>query len=624
MPICRDFLDFDHQWKTYPFNLTDLIEPVPQSIYNKQPICAKQAVSWVQDSPGTVSGLSQLVSWSGTGDDWWSVTSNFDCPRTAPYKPIIAVPVEVRDFAPEWSSCTVWYGGLYDPPKALESQAAAATPTMPAAYSTTPASPSSTMQNTQPSQTASPPQTASAYQTSPAAESSTQSAAAPASYGSSFTESGDTEQTTPASSAANGAAPAPYGASSIDSSTAEQTSAERSQNAGGAIVSVIAGYSTSVASQDPSEASTASDPTAASSAYDPASATVDDPANTPVGYSTPSDPGVSSAISDPATSVVAIGEQTTIDNVVVSAGGSYGSSLDSASGGAAVVGGQTLQPAQATTIDGTQYSVSSDGAVIVALPTSAPQNAVSILSAAEQSATQLADPAVSDPNDASSVNTLDPGQTASVSAFPSASEEAVLTENSMTVTASRASGQTWIAVISGSTISAGGAPMSLGDGYAVSLASNGIVGASQTAAFSAVGATAGSSTVQVEAAFTAASQAYTATQLQGDSGEAFIESTTLSIGGPAMTIAGGGLVSLGSGELVEGTSTIAFSTARAPSGGSSSSSDPTSDISATRGITTTQAAAPSSTGVQNSAYASRSGLMSAMAAGCGMLIIMLL
>ncbi|KAK3636526.1 hypothetical protein LTR56_014152 [Elasticomyces elasticus] len=107
-----DFLNFDNQWMTESFNFTDLIEPIPQSVYNKQPICASQAVSWLRDSPSTASGISALRSFTGTGDDWWSLTSNFDCPRTGPYRPIIAMPAEVSDFAPEWSSCTVWYGGL--------------------------------------------------------------------------------------------------------------------------------------------------------------------------------------------------------------------------------------------------------------------------------------------------------------------------------------------------------------------------------------------------------------------------------------------------------------------------------------------------------------------------------
>jgi len=76
-------------YSTRSFNLNDLNEPIPDSIYNQDPRCQAS----IQDERGV---------------------TNFTCPRTASYAPIIAVPTEVWDLDPEWKSCTAWYGGLYD------------------------------------------------------------------------------------------------------------------------------------------------------------------------------------------------------------------------------------------------------------------------------------------------------------------------------------------------------------------------------------------------------------------------------------------------------------------------------------------------------------------------------
>ncbi|TKA79060.1 hypothetical protein B0A55_02519 [Friedmanniomyces simplex] len=661
-----NFLDFDHQWMTEPFNFTDLIEPVPQSIYNKQPSCAVQAVSWVQDSPGSVSGLSQLGSWSGTGDAWWSVTSNFDCPRTGPYRPIIAVPAEVRDLAPEWSSCTVWYGGLYDPPKALQSQSAVATPTMPAAYTTTSASPSSTMQNTQPSQTAGPTQTGGspAYQASTSTGSTKESATTPVSYG-----------------------PQPGDAGSI-----EQTSTATSQDAGGAIVSIIAGASSSTHSQDPTQASSAGDPAVASTASDPSSGSsaFSDPSNTPAAYSDPSDPGATSANPGSETSrqTVAVGQQTTVGSVAISAGSGYESGSDPTPSTAAVIGGETLLPGQATTVDNTPYSVNSEGGVVIGASTFASQNAVSVLSAAEQSATQVMDPAATDPGvslgtdpgadgatgavvtgngqtvtavrvapgsyavggttiTASQAATLRNGQVLSIGADPSAlvvgsetmsvsaletpsiaSDEAVLTANGTPITAYQPPGQTGLAVIGGSTLSVGGAAITMDSGNVVSLASNGLVGATETAAFSTATGAASSANARVGAVFTQGGQIYTAVEAVGDSSAAVIGGTTIRIGGPAMTLSGGSVVSLGSSGLVEGSTTIALTTVAAVSQGSAPASEEstsaTVSAAARQSSINSQSAAPASTSAQNGADAARSHRLPLWSAASALLMMMIL
>lgn len=72
-------------WTT-SFNFTDLyVTPVPNSIYQSQPRCAK---SWF--------------------DLWPTYPANWSCPRTLPYLPILEVPKEVLNIDPAWSSCKGW------------------------------------------------------------------------------------------------------------------------------------------------------------------------------------------------------------------------------------------------------------------------------------------------------------------------------------------------------------------------------------------------------------------------------------------------------------------------------------------------------------------------------------
>jgi len=88
----------DQDWQPYystrPFNLNDLIAPIPESIYDQDPRCQASKQLWA--------------------DEEGNLNKTFSCPRTAAYAPIIAVPTEVMNLDPEWKSCTAWYGGLYD------------------------------------------------------------------------------------------------------------------------------------------------------------------------------------------------------------------------------------------------------------------------------------------------------------------------------------------------------------------------------------------------------------------------------------------------------------------------------------------------------------------------------
>ncbi|KAI7192350.1 hypothetical protein KC316_g6681 [Hortaea werneckii] len=123
------------EYEELPFNLTDLTEPVPQSIYMQLPRCQ----------------LS-LSAYTKAGFD----AGDFTCSEYGAYKPLIAIPTEVRDLDPAWASCTAWYGGAYDPPKALQGATALATPEVPTPVKATSASAGSKATDSLPSQTATP------------------------------------------------------------------------------------------------------------------------------------------------------------------------------------------------------------------------------------------------------------------------------------------------------------------------------------------------------------------------------------------------------------------------------------------------------------------------------------
>lgn len=93
--------------RTASFNVTDLNEPIPMSIYTSRLWCA----SYAQFNAPTF------------GSTW-------DCPRNASYAPIIQVPIDLlRTMEPSWAQCAESYGGVYDPPKALQPASVEAGPT---------------------------------------------------------------------------------------------------------------------------------------------------------------------------------------------------------------------------------------------------------------------------------------------------------------------------------------------------------------------------------------------------------------------------------------------------------------------------------------------------------------
>lgn len=134
----------DFYFTTVPFDLNDLVEPIPESVYNKMPRCQESSYAW------------NLQGMAAQG-------LNFSCADLGPYAPVIAVPTGVQNLDPEWKSCTAFYGGLYDPPKALQQAQTAAGITTPIAAPspTTAASPGSTVTDSGPTKTHLPMETAS-------------------------------------------------------------------------------------------------------------------------------------------------------------------------------------------------------------------------------------------------------------------------------------------------------------------------------------------------------------------------------------------------------------------------------------------------------------------------------
>ncbi|KAK4540424.1 hypothetical protein LTR36_009281 [Oleoguttula mirabilis] len=121
----REVDDLGWYYTTLSFDFKDLVEPVPDSIYNKMPRCVESSLAYYGE---------------GLGE-----TAPFTCPRDGPYAPIIAVPKEIQQLDPAWKSCTAYYGGLYDPPKALQPVTTAAGVSAQAGGATTTATPGQTV-----------------------------------------------------------------------------------------------------------------------------------------------------------------------------------------------------------------------------------------------------------------------------------------------------------------------------------------------------------------------------------------------------------------------------------------------------------------------------------------------
>ncbi|KAI4842632.1 hypothetical protein E4T44_04140 [Aureobasidium sp. EXF-8845] len=124
---------FSAQGPGTPLNYADLNFPWPASAYNCMNRCSTDVSFTVINGTG--------VSWSPP-PQCSTIWSDLN--------PILAMPTEVRNLVPAWSTCSMWDAALpnfvFDPPRALVAGTAVATPTPAWEHqsSTTPASPAAT------------------------------------------------------------------------------------------------------------------------------------------------------------------------------------------------------------------------------------------------------------------------------------------------------------------------------------------------------------------------------------------------------------------------------------------------------------------------------------------------
>ncbi|KAG9592567.1 hypothetical protein KCU60_g7273, partial [Aureobasidium melanogenum] len=163
---------FSAQGPGTPLNYADLNYPWPASAYNCMNRCR--------------TDLSFTIS-NGTGVRW---TPPPQCSTIwSDLNPILAMPTEVRNLVPAWSTCSMWDAALpnfvFDPPRALVAGTTVATPTPAWMHqdSTTPASPAATSYTALPETLASSPTTSSTT-TSSAGQSADQSSTASSSIAS--------------------------------------------------------------------------------------------------------------------------------------------------------------------------------------------------------------------------------------------------------------------------------------------------------------------------------------------------------------------------------------------------------------------------------------------------------
>ncbi|KAK3644072.1 hypothetical protein LTR22_015394 [Elasticomyces elasticus] len=114
-----DLAGFDVSLRTAAFNFSDLTPPVPYNIYTSQPRCA------------TEIALARGASLDSEHFQETGTTIVTTCDSSPSYRPLIAIPAEVRDLDPSWGSCEGGLNGAYDPPVHLTATDVAAGPTIP-------------------------------------------------------------------------------------------------------------------------------------------------------------------------------------------------------------------------------------------------------------------------------------------------------------------------------------------------------------------------------------------------------------------------------------------------------------------------------------------------------------
>ncbi|KAK6433318.1 hypothetical protein LTR95_010501 [Oleoguttula sp. CCFEE 5521] len=136
------------------YDFADLQSTVPPAAYNCQPVCGMYGVNrhglGAEQHPDSDGYVWDIVNGQFFGDDY---AYKAPCGLIVDewYKPILAVPPQIRQLDPDWADCALDLDGLYDPPKPLT---AATTVAGPASGPTPePASPGSSKTSEQPPET---------------------------------------------------------------------------------------------------------------------------------------------------------------------------------------------------------------------------------------------------------------------------------------------------------------------------------------------------------------------------------------------------------------------------------------------------------------------------------------
>jgi hypothetical protein len=555
---------FGGTWIAASFNYSNLaLTPVPLSVYLDQPSCYDSFCSTIYTN----------------------------------YEPVLSVPQQVLSLDPAWKNCDVFWGGVYDPPKALQPTNELAGPTTPGGYAstTTAASPSSTP----PSPTIS----------ATALAETTSAATSPGGHGG--TQSSSTE-------------PVPPAYSSTAATTISPTDPE---STGGSVPGVDPTTppndddSSTIAASDPTKSSDGSDPafnagTTATSTFSPSNAlealtqSVQPPSSDPAD---PTDPVDSSAV-NPVSGITTPSAPATV--VFTQSDGQRQTAVQSS--GNLIIGATTTIPAGSTaSINGIGVVSVATSAVVVSqgeevttfsyLPatdvqTTAPAQTVvtaggqtyTVISALDASAVEVEASGTTVsvlPNSAASIdnqaisfasdgNVVIGSQTVQMSeAMASTAQEAIFTLSSTTLTALLQQSAAAV-VVDSSTLTIGGPDVTI-QGAIVSAADTGIIvvdGVStRTVTFERV-----STVTEVEAVLTAGSTTLTAYQMAGSAQAVVVEGTaesggiTLSVGGSDF-IVDGHTITLASDGLEQDGTVVSWETTTVVTGAERASTQSASE-----------------------------------------------
>lgn len=535
----------------YPVNYADFVGPIPVAAY--------------QGQAGCIYGGCETIS-------------------DASYSPFLSVPAELRSAEAVWNSCVLFVDGIWDPPIALQQAGTLAGVTTPVASSTSAttsatAEPVSTLKSPIPSSTAASTSGSTSIPSPGPVKLTQQSSVAipietPTAYESSTgTESPNVDsQTSVAGTSvqASGSSTIPSSvistqqssvATATETPTAYESSTDASQSA------EVTSHSTGSGVQTGGSQQTSPQVSGGTETVDSHTSAAPDP-----GTSAASTVAVVSLGSSSATAVVSsgqviigsdtvpAGQASTISGHLVSAasdavvldGTTYQASAAASaaiqtvavvplgsssatvliSSGQVIIGSNTVSVGQVTTISGHQVSAASNAVVVddtthqasAVASSTAPENALSVLSAAETS-----DAGNLGQGSSQEIGATSATETSNSQAFPVS--QVVVTVGGTTYSLVQSGG---VASIATFALTVGGSPTTVGS-QVISLASAGVIVGSSTVPLTAVTATGSQGGQTSQAVITIGSSLQTAV-LQSSTVQ--VGSQALTVGSPAVTVSG--------------------------------------------------------------------------------------